>query len=169
MRNPTRARHSHSRHSPTENGPQCNATPSHPNARVISRPIPTSRRRPLLDSAISSKDLFTRVERKTSKIRAKRQKLFGEERKVSDARRARPKRDQNATAKKGSRAKETTFFYDDDAQFLNTLADGISFVLSTNARLRNEDTHNIQKKKATHEKERVFSFRSQKKKKSPKP
>ena len=123
--NPTRARHSHSRHSPAENGPQCNATPFHPNARVISRPIPTSRRRPLLDSAISSKDLFTRVERKTSKIRAKRQKLFGEERKVSDARRARRARDQNATAKKGSRAKETTFFYD-DAQFLNTLADGIS-------------------------------------------
>ena len=139
MRNPTRARHSHSRHSPAENGPRCNATPSHPNARVISRPIPTSRRRPLLDSAISSKDLFTRVERKTSKIRAKRQKLFGEERKVSDARRARRARDQNATAKKGSRAKETTFFYD-DAQFLNTLADGISFVFSTNARLRNEDT-----------------------------
>ena len=80
------------------------------------------------------------MERKTSKIRAKRQKLFGEERKVSDATRARPKRDQNATAKKGSRAKETTFFYD-DAQFLNTLADGISFVFSTNARLRNEDTH----------------------------
>ena len=167
MRNPTRARHSHSRHSPAENGPQCNATPFHPNARVISRPIPTSRRRPLLDSAISSKDLFTRVERKTSKIRAKRQKLFGEERKVSDARRARRARDQNATAKKGSRAKETTFFYD-DAQFLNTLADGISFVLSTNARLRNEDTHNTQKKKATH-KERVFSFRSKKKKEFPKP
>ena len=166
MRNPTRARHSHSRHSPAENGPQCNATPFHPNARVISRPIPTSRRRPLLDSAISSKDLFTRVERKTSKIRAKRQKLFGEERKVSDARRARRARDQNATAKKGSRAKETTFFYD-DAQFLNTLADGISFVLSTNARLRNEDTHNTQKK-STH-KERVFSFRSKKKKEFPKP
>lgn len=100
------------------------------------------------------------MERKTSKIRAKRQKLFGEERKVSDARRARRARDQNATAKKGSRAKETTFFYD-DAQFLNTLADGISFVLSTNARLRNEDTHNTQKK-ATH-KERVFSFRLKKK------
>lgn len=89
----------------------------------------------------------------------------GEERKVSDARRARPKRDQNATAKKGSRAKETTFFYDDDdAQFLNTLADGISFVLSTNARLRNEDTHNTQKK-SRNRKERVFSFRSTKKKK----
>ena len=165
MRNPTRARHSHSRHSPAENGPQCNATPFHPNARVISRPIPTSRRRPLLDSAISSKDLFTRVERKTSKIRAKRQKLFGEERKVSDARRARRARDQNATAKKGSRAKETTFFYDDDAQFLNTLADGISFVFSTNARLRNEDTHTHRRSRETqgkglllsiHKKKRIF-------------
>ena len=166
MRNPTRARHSHSRHSPAENGPRCNATPSHPNARVISRPIPTSRRRPLLDSAISSKDLFTRVERKTSKIRAKRQKLFGEERKVSDARRARPKRDQNATAKKGSRAKETTFFYD-DAQFLNTLADGISFVLSTNARLRNEDTHTHRRSRETQGKGLLLSI--QKRKRIPNP
>ena len=155
MRNPTRARHSHSRHSPAENGPQCNATPFHPNARVISRPIPTSRRRPLLDSAISSKDLFTRVERKTSKIRAKRQKLFGEERKVSDARRARRARDQNATAKKESRAKETTFFYD-DAQFLNTLADGI-FVVYKSACVMKKHTTRLGSKKQRKERGLLLS------------
>ena len=106
--NPTRARHSHSRHSPAENGPQFNATPSNPNARVISRPIPTSRRRPLLDSAIW-KDLFTRSRagRETSKSRA----LHARRRKVSDARHARRAQYENANAKKRSRAKETTTFF----------------------------------------------------------
>lgn len=107
--NPTRARHSHSRHSPAENGPQFNATPSNPNARVISRPIPTSRRRPLLDSAIW-KDLFTRSRagRETSKSRTL---IHARRRKVSDARHARRAQYENANAKKRSRAKETTTFF----------------------------------------------------------
>ena len=137
-RKSTRARHS-PRDTPRRKVVRNVTRLHHPNARH--RPIPTSRRHPASRFTISSKDLFTRVERKTSKS-AQNVALWREK---SPTRGARVARDQNATAKKG-RARKTTFY--DDAQFLNTLADSF-FVLSTNARLRNENTHNIQKKKAT--------------------
>ena len=106
--NPTRARHSHSSHSPAENSPQFNATPSHPNARVISRPIPKSRRRPLLDCECDFSPFPTPNGKTSSRSRARDIQIARARRKVSDARHKRRVHNQNAKAKKGSRSKETT-------------------------------------------------------------
>ena len=125
--NPTRARHSHSRHSPAENGPQFNATPSNPNARVISRPIPTSRRRPLLDSAIW-KDLFTRSRARRETSTARTLYTLGEEKSPTRGTRV-ARNTKTRMRKKGcarrKKRRRRRFFH---AQFLNTLADGIFVV-----------------------------------------